>query len=230
MNAVITEAVVLRRTNFGEADRILTVLTASEGKLSLMAKGARKPKSKLAGGIELFSVSQLTFIRGRGDIGTLTSSRLVRYFPSIVQHITRVQFGYDVLKLLDKATEDRAEAEYFGLAENVFIALDDQTVAEPLIKVWFMAQLLALGGLTPNLSKDVSGKKLSVASAFKFDSLAMVFAPDEQGRFTANHIKFLRLLFGPHTPKNLQNVQARDVLVDEVFPLVQAMLHQYIGV
>ena len=54
-----TQAIILRRTNYGESDRILTLLTP-EGKFSVLARGARKEKSRLAGGIELFSVSDVT--------------------------------------------------------------------------------------------------------------------------------------------------------------------------
>ncbi|HEX2615498.1 MAG TPA: DNA repair protein RecO, partial [Nitrososphaera sp.] len=56
-----SDALVISRTNFGEADRILTFLTPNHGKVRGIAKGVRKPKSKLAGGIELFSVCDLLF-------------------------------------------------------------------------------------------------------------------------------------------------------------------------
>jgi DNA repair protein RecO (recombination protein O) len=75
-----TKAIVLSRTDYGEADRILTFLTPHEGKLRLMARGVRKAKSKVAGGIELFSTSDISFLRGRGEIGTLISARLRKYY------------------------------------------------------------------------------------------------------------------------------------------------------
>lgn len=54
MKTYRTQAVVLRRTNYGEADRILQLLTP-DGRRSVMARGVRKEKSKLAGGVELFA-------------------------------------------------------------------------------------------------------------------------------------------------------------------------------
>ena len=48
-----TEAIILRRTNYGEADRVISLITPDRGKISGIAKGVRKPKSKLAGGLEL---------------------------------------------------------------------------------------------------------------------------------------------------------------------------------
>ena len=70
-----TEAIVLRRTDYGEADRILQLLTP-EGKKSVVAKGVRREKSKLAGGIELFSVSEVVIHEGKGDLGILTGAKL----------------------------------------------------------------------------------------------------------------------------------------------------------
>ena len=59
MSVERTQAIVLRRTNYGEADRILKVITP-QGQRSIMAKGVRREKSKLAGGIELFAISDMT--------------------------------------------------------------------------------------------------------------------------------------------------------------------------
>ncbi|MCA9348456.1 DNA repair protein RecO, partial [Candidatus Saccharibacteria bacterium] len=61
-----TRAIILRRINYGEADRILTMLTSDFGKIRLIAKGVRKQKSRMAGGLELFGVSEINFIKGRG--------------------------------------------------------------------------------------------------------------------------------------------------------------------
>jgi DNA repair protein RecO (recombination protein O) len=85
MNQIITTAIILRRTDFGEADRILTLITPDHGKIRLMAKGVRRPKSKLAGGIELFSVSKISYIKGRSEIGTLVSAQLNTHYGTIVR-------------------------------------------------------------------------------------------------------------------------------------------------
>ena len=78
MSAERTQAIVLRRTNFGEADRILTLLTPL-GQRGAMARGARREKSKLAGGIELFGVSDVVLQQGKIDLATLTSARLIHF-------------------------------------------------------------------------------------------------------------------------------------------------------
>ena len=84
MKTISTRAIVLRRTNYGEADRILHLLTP-EGRRSVMARGVRKEKSKLAGGIELFAVTDVVLGEGRGELGILTSARLVHFYRHIIE-------------------------------------------------------------------------------------------------------------------------------------------------
>lgn len=230
MKQFVTKGIILSRIDYGEADRIITLLTPDYGKLSLMAKGVRRIKSKLAGGIELFSVSNITFIQGRGGVGTLISTRLIRHYRHIIEKIERVQLGYELINMLNKATEDEPEADYFELLESAFDALDDANISEQLIRVWFSAQLLRFGGHTPNLRTDTSGAKLDIASRYEFgfDNMAFVLRPD--GHFAADHVKFMRLIFSNNQPKVLSLIQSVDVLVMDCAPLVQTMLRTYIRV
>lgn len=230
MKQIVTKGVVLARTDFGEADRIITLLTPDHGKLRLMAKGVRRIKSKLAGGIELFSVSDISFASGRGDIGTLVSSRLLMHYRHIVEDISRTMLGYELIKMLNKVTEDEPEPEYFALLEQTFEALDDAAINPKLIELWFSMQLLRLAGHTPNLQTDDTGKKLDATKTYNFNFDHMAFAPHDAGQFTATHIKFLRLGFAGHAPKLLQNVQDCEELVRVCMPLVGTMLRSQLRI
>lgn len=228
MKQLQTEGIILSRTPYGEADRIITVLTPEQGKLRLMARGVRKPKSKLAGGIELFSVSDLTYMQGRGEIGTLISTRLVTYYANIVKDIGRVQLGYDVIKMLSRATEDQPEPDYFELLQQAFQALDDAQINIDLIRLWFESRLLYLAGHSPNLHTDTTGGKLQSDTTYNFDFEAMTFAPHDAGHFNASHIKTLRLLFSHHPPQTLNQIQGLPVLLSDLTPLIRTMLIAYI--
>lgn len=224
MRQLVTKAIILSRTEYGEADRILTLLTPEYGKLRLLAKGVRRIKSKLAGGIELFSVSQITYVKGRGDIGTLVSTRLIKHYAHIVGNLERTMLGYELIKQLNKATEDETEPEYFELIQQVFEALDDLQVPLPVIKLWFVMQLLRLGGHTPNLQTDATGNKLDTGQTYEFSLEDMAFTPvPNHGHFTANDIKFLRLGFAGHAPKVLAAVQGSTQFVTACVPLVQTL-------
>lgn len=228
MNRLQTRGIILSRTDYGEADRIVTALTPDYGKLRLMARGVRKPKAKLAGGIELFSISDLSFIRGRGDIGTLISTRLSTHYGRIIQNIERVQLGYELLKMIDKATEDEPEPEYFELLHQALEALDDATVNAALIRAWFGAQLLKLAGHAPNLETAADGSSLLADATYNFDIEHMAFAPHSSGRYQANDIKFMRLLLSDNHPAALQRVQNAEALTETAAPLVRTMLQTHI--
>jgi DNA repair protein RecO (recombination protein O) len=224
MNQVATKGIVLTRIDYGEADRILSFLTPDHGKLRLMAKGVRRVRSKLAGGIELFSVSDITFIQGRSDIGTLVSARLIRHYGTIVSDLSRVQLGYELLRLLNKNIEDESEPDYFELLDHALAALNDAAMPVQVIDVWFRAQLLRLGGFVPNLHTDIASRKLDIANTytFSFDDMAFALNP-HGGRFTANHIKVLRLLFGDYVPAILHKLHVSQELLDDCSSLVQTM-------
>jgi DNA repair protein RecO (recombination protein O) len=230
MNQLVTKGIVLSRTDYDEAARIITMLTPDYGKLRLMAKGVRRVKSKLAGGIELFSISDITFVRGKGEVGTLISARLLRHYGNIVKDIERVQLGYDLIKILNRATEDEPEPEYFHLLENVFVALNEQSFSEKTIRLWFYARLLTLAGHTPNLTTDTEKQKLDPTQKYTFDTNDMIFTRSAKGRFSANHIKFLRLSFSAGRPKILAKVENSEKLTGDCLLLVQAMLNTYIKI
>lgn len=221
MKQQVATAIVLGRTDYGEADRILTLLTPEFGKVRVVAKGVRRVKSKLAGGIELFSVSTITFITGRGDLGTLSSTRLQKHYGHIVQDIERTMVGYELIKQLHMLTEDEPESGYFNLLQQAFEALDDAQVPLLLIQLWFKSQLIRLGGHTPNLYTDSTGQRLQADMRYDFDTDRQTFvAHADTGRFDANHIKFLRLLFAGNTPQALLHVQGIGSLVAACAPLI----------
>lgn len=229
MNQIVTQGIVLTRTNFGEADRIITMLTPDQGKVRLIAKGVRKIKSKLAGGIELFSVSQITYLPGKSDIKTMVSSRLQKHYGNIVQDINRTMLGYELLKRTNRATEDATEPDYFNLLQSTLAALDGGLSTE-LIELWFDAQLLKLAGYLPNLITDTDGNRLSADNLYTFDFDNMAFAQAHEGLLTPAHIKFLRLVFGLSEPGPLGQVTDANKVLGPCAQLVSMMRQQFIRV
>jgi DNA repair protein RecO (recombination protein O) len=219
-------AIILARTNYAEADRIITFITPDHGKVKAIVKGVRKQKSKLAGGIELFSVSDISFIPGRGDIDTVVSTRLITHYGHIVKDLDRTNAGYSFIKKLNKATEDAAESTYFDLLNQAFQALDDPAIDLTLVEVWFNAQLLRLAGHTPNLRTDTSDKKLEPNDTYDFDFEKMCFGPGDA--FDADNIKFLRLLFSPNQPDALSRIKGSAGQAAVAAPLIQSSLQNFI--
>lgn len=193
MTSLRTQALVVRRTNYGEADRILKLLTP-EGQVSAIARGVRRERSKLAGGIELFAVSDVTLQRGKGDLDILTSARLVKFYGHIMEDYDRLQFGYEAINLVTKASNQIDEAGWFDILHDVYQGLDADNVPLQLTQVWFYLRYAELGGYELSLVRDVTGAKLSPDRRYMYDVSERGLRPSEQGDITADHIKFMRLV------------------------------------
>jgi DNA repair protein RecO len=227
-----SQGIILNRTDFGEADRIMSFLTLEHGKVRGIAKGVKKPKSKLAAGIELFSICDLSFLVGKSEIYTILSTRLDKHYGNIVKEVTRVNTGYELIKLMDKATADAPEADYFNLLKAGLEALDDLSLEPQITALWFNMQMLKLTGHAPNLYTDTRGAKLKTSGTYNFHMDRMHFTPElaEKGAYSANHIKFLRLGFSAARPHVLQRVEKVKNLADSAQPLIQTMLQSYVRV
>lgn len=225
MNKVVTKAVVLNRLNYGEADRILTIITPDHGKVRAIAKGVRKEKSKLAGGIELFSISNVSYIPGKREIGTLISTRLQTNYGNIVKDLPRTQLGYQVLKTLDKVTEDECGPEFFDLLAETMQALNDR-IDLNLIECWFNMRLLNLLGHEPNLATDTKGNKLEQGKAYRFDYDNMAFFAHTNGEYRDKHIKLLRLL--PLKPvKSISTIEGINEIVPKCAKLTRQLIQLF---
>ena len=193
MKTFRTKAIVLRRTNYGEADRVVQLLTP-DGRRSVMARGVRKEKSKLAGGIELFAVSDVVLGEGKGDLGILTSAKLEHFFRHILEDYDRLQFGYRAIKLVARASETVDEPEWFDLLSETLAGLDVMTIPLPLVEAWFYMRYAALLGHELNLELDIEGQKLEADASYRYDAAEQGLRRVESGELSSEHIKLLRLV------------------------------------
>jgi DNA repair protein RecO (recombination protein O) len=103
-----SEAVVLRHSDFGEADRLLTVYTPHLGKLRLLAKGVRKPTSRKAGHLESFTRTQMLVARGR-NLDIITQAQMIEPYRGLRQDLWRMSHAYYVGELVDRFSEEQNE-------------------------------------------------------------------------------------------------------------------------
>jgi DNA repair protein RecO len=193
LRSVKTPAIVLRRTNYGEADRILQLLTP-EGKQSVMARGVRREKSRLAGGIELFAICEVVIGEGKGEIGILTSSKLVHFFRHIMDDYDRMQFAYTAIKLVSKSSEMVEGPEWYDVLAETFAGLDSNSVAFDLVQTWFYMHYSAVMGYELSVWHDENGKDLSPELIYRYDVAEKSLKAVSNGELTSEHIKLLRLI------------------------------------
>lgn len=214
--------IVLARTNFGEKDRILTVLARHHGKIKLIAKSVRSARSKLAGGIELFSESDLGWVEGRSEIYTLTSSRLKTHFGNIISDLEKTDLAYDILKTVNKNSDDGHGQEYYDLLLISLRGLNSPKIAPGVLKIWFVLELLRLQGTAVNLKTDSQNKKLEESSSYNFDFSRRCFLRSRNGKYGASHLKFLRLLNSLDKPRAI-NVEGK--VLKDCLNLAEQVMH-----
>lgn len=217
---VKTSAIVLRRTNYGEADRILNVLTP-EGKMTVLARGVRKEKSRLAGGIEMFCLSDIVVHKGKSEFAVLTSAKMNKFFKGLLSDYTRVEVATDFLKKTSRAAEAVDSPEYFTILLQSLEALSSGYEVD-IIKAWFYLNLLKASGEQVNLLTDTNGEKLVAGKKYSWDSLERAFSPSDVGKISTNEIKLLRLMLSADLALVLR-VKLEAIEISEVLYIAQAL-------
>jgi DNA repair protein RecO (recombination protein O) len=145
-----TTGIVLGRTNFGEADRIIRFITPDHGKISAVAKGIRRVKSKAGGHLEPFGEVSLMLAQGR-SLDVVASARLIWYPHKMAEDYDRLSLAFMVATLVDRfAHPGEPQTELY---EHTRLTLEALETGErgPLVELWFKLRLLSLSGLQPDL-------------------------------------------------------------------------------
>lgn len=187
-----TAGIVLRRTNYGEADRILNVITPA-GKVSVMARGVRKEKSKLAGGVEMLTLSDYVMHFGKSELGVVTSVKMVRHYGNLLKDYERMELIGVMMKQINRAAEGSDNGEFFEILKQCLEGLDRGLAMRP-VEAWFVLNLGRAMGEQMNLYRDVSGEKLSADEHYMWDVVEEALRVHENGDFGANEIKLMRLM------------------------------------
>lgn len=213
-----TEAIVLRRTDYGEADRILQLLTP-EGKRSVIAKGVRKEKSKLAGGIELFSVSEVVIHEGHTELGILTSAKLLEHYDAFVKDIELIEMGGAMMRSVSARAEQVESPEFYKMLKQALAAMQKHAGEagrwKDVLRAWWGINLTRASGEDVNLRYDTDGEKLLAEGHYFWDEEQAALAKATAGRIGADHIKMMRLMASGPVELALK-VQGVDPLIDEV--------------
>ncbi|MEI7772446.1 MAG: DNA repair protein RecO [Chloroflexales bacterium] len=174
-----TEAVILRRSDFAEADRLLLLATPA-GKRRVVAKGVRKTTSRIAGHIELFTYTSLLLAIGR-NLDIITQSQVIDSFPRMRADIARLSRAYYIAELYDKFTEDGDESRpLFQLLADALAALD-MSVNPDLVLRSYELRLLLIVGYRPHLHHCAVCGELLTEEADRFSpQLGGVICPRER--------------------------------------------------
>ena len=145
------EAVVLRHANWGEADRILTIYTRDQGKIRVIAKGARKIRSRKAGHLEPFTHITLQLAKSR-DLPIVTQVETLDPYLPLREDLIRTGYAAYVMELLDRFTyeEEGPHPSLFHLLTDTLTRLCGQAESWTIVRYYEM-RLLDFLGFRPQL-------------------------------------------------------------------------------
>jgi DNA repair protein RecO (recombination protein O) len=149
----ISDGVIIKRRNYGEADRILTVVTRETGKIRIIAKGVRKVTSRRSGHIELFCRAKLTLHKSSsGTLDLLSEADLLSGSENISMDLVKIGTAYYFSELVDKLVPERQEnREVFNLlTTNLKLLQTPVKQADPIKTAeMFANRLMKILGFLP---------------------------------------------------------------------------------
>lgn len=226
------EAIVLKRRDMGEADRLLTCFAPDRGKITLIAKGTRKTASRKAGHLELFTHVRLLVARGRTwDI--VTQAEAVNPFLKLREDLLRTSLAYCVAEMLDRLTgEEQQVEENADLFKLLVDTLEGLCEAEdPRIPLtYYELHLLDLAGFRPELYHCLEcGQELGPAENYFHPARGGVLCPQcgqssgGSRRFSLPAQKVFRYMQS-HPFASVRQIKLRETVHQETEELLQLYL------
>ncbi len=224
-----TEAIIIKKTKLGEADSILTLYTPHLGKIQGFAKSLRKPRSKLAGHLEMLTHSQVSLARGR-NLDTITGSQTINSFLPLKSDLWLTSYALYAAELVYQFTADGEENHrLFRLLLEIMASLCQASNRELALR-YFELHLLDWVGYRPQLQQCVSCRAPLEPVTNSFCSRAGgVLCPDcchsqpLSYPLSVNALKVLRFL-----QDNDYGVASRLKLTPELSHEVEAVLRDYL--
>lgn len=224
-----TPAVVLRRSEFGESDYLVTLYTPEYGKMRAVAKGARKPTSRRTGQVELYALTHLVLNAGR-ELPIITQAETEEHFLPLRENLERSVYASHLVELLDQfAYEGESNPPAFSLISSGLGWLCDLEVDARLAARYFEFRLLRVMGFEPSLFECViSGETLTAQDQYFSVAEGGVVLPEYTAgldvmRLSLSVFKVLRH-FSRHEWAAVKLLKLTDAQADEL----ERLLHAYL--
>ena len=173
MPAEKSKAIVIRLVEFSESSYIATLFTEDFGKITAMAKGARRRKSSFESALDLLSVSRIVFLRkSRDAMDLLTEAKLEKPFRSSIRSLQRFYAGYYVAELIQSLTDEGdPHRDLFRITQQTLFELDHQGDPATWVARFELRLLRELGHLPSFESCAECGQKVHSSGRVAFGLL-----------------------------------------------------------
>ncbi|MGL4818896.1 MAG: DNA repair protein RecO [Bacilli bacterium] len=196
------EGIVLRSIDYGENNRILTVYTREMGKVSLLARGAKKPKSKYSAIAQPFlGLSVVASFGLNNGMGTIDSADVTNRYRTLMTDIVQCGYASFLAELVWRAVEDgRPSSGLYTLLSEAFTAIDEGQDAE-LVSFMFQLHLFHFLGCSPYLQGCASCQSTDILAGFSISEGGYLCQNCIAGarypfHLTGKQLKFLSILSG----------------------------------
>ena len=222
---VSTDAIVLRTVNYSETSIIVTLLSNESGKITLIAKGARKPKSPFSAQLEPMNILNINyFYKDARNIQLLKNSSFVEDSIKIRENFDSLNYGLTIVEILDKLLQENdTDPIIFRLSIKTLIALKTTQINYDVIFSFFLLQLFIRLGFMPELNKCSScNSNLGTATYDKHrgELICENCLSDSEIKFSTETINLLKALLITHIDRlhtlkyDNQNLKEIDYFLD----------------
>ncbi|MBJ6727819.1 DNA repair protein RecO [Geomesophilobacter sediminis] len=150
MRKAEADAIILRLTDYGEADRIVSFFTLQHGRISGIARGAKKSHKRFGGALEAFAYLNLQLNLGPG-LATVTSTDIVSIFPAIRKELPKIGYAAYACELVERLTPEGEESPRLFRLLLRYLEWLDQAPPSPSDRRFFAVNLLKILGYQPEL-------------------------------------------------------------------------------
>jgi len=140
---------------YGESSRIATLFTVDFGKMAVLARGSRNPKSKFGSTLEVLSyIESVIYVKPSRDLQSISEASFIRSFPSIRESLEDIETGLRMMELTNAFMQDGdPNREVFSLLVSTLTALGTSTQNRRNILPYFQIQIAAILGFAPGFDK-----------------------------------------------------------------------------
>lgn len=229
-----TEGVILSELRFRDTSKILTIYTRELGKISVMAKGAYRPKSKVLASTQPFSYNEFQFSKGK-NFYYINQIDIIDTFYNVRNNIERIAFGFYILELLDKSIiEEEKNEKIFKLLIKGLNIMSNMDEGYLKFIISYELKYISFLGYRPEITTCVNCNKTSSTMRFSKSQGGLLcsncFHLDNQAIYTSNsEIQLMqRLLFT--SLDNLDEIKVGTNVLTKIQDLLMDYILYNIGI
>lgn len=226
------EGIVIRRTDYGENNKIITIYTREWGKVGVMARGANKPNSRFSAVTQLFYYGYFLVQRSSG-LGSLSQGESISSFRQIRENIMSTAYASYIIELLDKGTDEKKPNPFlFELLYQSLFSINEGYDPEVITAIFEMKMLDVLG-IPPVLNSCASCGETEADFSFSIREggfLCHRCSHKDDYRFPiSNQIVKLLRIFYYFDLSRLGNISLKEDTKKELKMVIDAYYEEYSG-